>query len=940
MEKKRTAMILPHTHWDREWRFPIWQNRWLLVRFMDEMLDILEHDKEYRCFLMDGQIIPVLDYLEIRPENKKRVLKQTKAGRLLIGPWYTLPDLYPLDGECLLRNLLKGLRLSAEFGSSTKVAYHAFGWGQTAQFPQIYSQLGFNLLIAAKKVSEERAPQSEFIWQAPDGSELLTTRLGKEFRANGFFFIHIPVLYNVMYESDAFRFKWGSNAGQLIHWADEKMCGQDYFRADREQGYYPERIVPCVEEAWDNMKASACPDIRLIMYGTDFSTPNHRITKIVNDANQAFDDLELKMVRPDEYADVLHKNLDKSQLRKLSGELRDGPSAACSGNALATRIPVKQLNKKVENLLMRQVEPLVSMLYLYGKEYPSGFLTRAWEYLLKAHPHDSINGVTQDKTASDTMYRLNQAKEIGEVLCLNFAGELAKCIDTSAFNPEDQLLLLVNPQPRPFRGIVRVGVDTPQELCTESFVLEDAYGERLDVQKGTRVERKTAVNDFDTRPFPFYSDRHTVWVDTGEMPAGGYKVVKVVPTAKVGRDVEWWPRQQDSSGREISREPRTLENEFLKVYAESNGTLTMTDKVNGRTVRGLLEFEDTGDSGDYWAHYKPTENRLIYSAGQPAEIWMEENGDLSATLAVRIELRVPKTVDFPDRALSGCGRRSVEETVITIVSRLTLERGAKSLRVKTTVENRAENHRLRVLIPTDVMTDCAHTAGHFNVDCRAARPEHGKAGASYPEMQTLPMQRFVDVSDGQIGCAVVSNSLTEYQFMTDEHRTLALTLFRSVRTRICAEFRSTGEFPEQKGAQLLETMEFNYAIYPHAGDWQQGLVYKESDRLNTEPLSFQITASSGGTLPASASFFELKSDVLVLSCIKKAEDREGVVVRVFNPSSATAKGTLVLTPAFGAVYALNINEERLAEMPVNGRRVKITAPAGRIVTLELAHSGQ
>jgi mannosylglycerate hydrolase len=817
------------------------------------------------------------------------------------------------------------------------VAYHAFGWGQTAQFPQIYSQLGFTLLIAAKKVSAERAPQNEFIWQAPDGSEILTTRLGKQFRANGFFYVHIPLLYGVQYESEAYRLNW-EKAGRLIHWATSGMSGQDYFRQDREPGYHPEQLVPAFTEAWENMGETACPDTRLIMYGSDFTTPNHHVTQVVNDANRAFQDLEFKMVHPDEYADVLNELLDKEQLKTLTGELRDGPSAGCSGNALATRMPLKLLNKKVENLLLRQVEPLAAMLYLLGGTYPEGFLRRAWDYLLKAHPHDSINGVTQDKTAADTMYRLNQAKEIGEVLCLEGATELARRIDLSAFNPKDQLLLLINPQSRPVRRIVRIEVDTPQEEGVAAFEIEAASGERLAVQSVSRVARKTPVNDFDARPWPFYSDRHTAFVDTGEIPAGGYKVVRVVPAARFNREADWWPRQLESSGREISREPRTLENEFLKAYVEANGTVTLTDKVSGRVMRGLLEFEDTGDTGDYWVHYKPAGNRQIYSAGQPADIWLEENGDLTATLVIRVGLRVPVTAEFAESKLQGSGRRSDTETVIPIISRLTLERGAKHLKVKTTVENRAENHRLRVLIPTGIVSDCAHSAGHFNVDCRAARPEHGQDGCSYPEMQTLPMQRFVDVSDGQSGCAVVSDSFTEYQFMTDEKRTLAFTLFRSVRNRICSEERCTGDFPEQKGGQLLETMEFTYAVFPHAGDWQQGQVCAESDFLNTQTLCFQITPASTGNLPLSSSLFGLQSDHLVLSCVKKAEDRDSVIVRIFNPSKETARGTLNVEPGFGAVYEVSINEERQHEMLSNGRMVEITAAGGKIITLELTRS--
>lgn len=934
MSEKATALVLPHTHWDREWRYPIWQNRWLLVRFMDELLEILESDGEYGCFLMDGQMVPVLDYLEIKPENRNRIKKQIEAGRLVVGPWYTLPDLYPIDGECLIRNLNKGLRLQAEFGCKSKVAYHAFGWGQTAQFPQFYKQIGFELIIAAKKVSSERAPQSEFIWAAPDGSEVLTTRLGKHFRANGFFTVHIPALYGMPLESGGYRFNW-ANGGRLVHWADPALAGQDYFRQDREQGYHPECIGPAMREAWSNMDESACADARLIMYGSDFSTPNHHLTQILRDSNDAIDEIEFRMAGPDEYAALLQRKLNKSALRRIEGELRDGPSASCTGNALATRMPLKLLNKQVENRLIRQAEPLWAMLYLLGEEWPKGFMDRAWDYLLKSHPHDSINGVTQDKTVNDTLYRLTQASEIAEVLCLEAADRLAARIDMTAFNAKDQLLLLVNPQSHPFRGVMKVVVDTPQEDCVAQIGFEDPDGTPLTVQPLSREERKSPVNDFDARPWPFYADRHTVLIDTGEIPAGGCKVVKVTAGSTFKREQEWWPAQTVNSGNEISPAPRVLENEFIKIVAEANGTLTLTDKRSGRVISGLLELEDSGDSGDYWVHYKPAENRTVYSGGQTADIWLEENGDLSATLAIRVQLPVPVTVEFSGSKLQGHGCRSENETVVTVTSRVTLTRGAKSLRVRTTVENRAENHRLRLLLPTGIQTDRLDCAGHFNVDCRAARPVHDEMGHSWPEMQTVPMQRFADVSDGTSGFAVLSNSFTEAQLMTDEHRTLALTLFRSVRNRICSEERCTGDFPDQKGGQLLQTMTFEYAVYPHSGDWSAGNVYTEADQLNAGPLCFQISKSSGGILPPSCSLFELNSEGLILSGLKKAEDGESVIVRFFNPLEKDVMGTLTVQSVFGAVYKVNINEERQAEITVTERQIDLLVKAGEIASLEL-----
>jgi mannosylglycerate hydrolase len=98
-DMKDIGYIVPHTHWDREWRYPIWQSRMLLVEFMEELLGILDSDPKYRSFVLDGQSVIIEDYLEVRPGNKDKVAKYIKEGRISIGPWYTLPDLYPIEGK-------------------------------------------------------------------------------------------------------------------------------------------------------------------------------------------------------------------------------------------------------------------------------------------------------------------------------------------------------------------------------------------------------------------------------------------------------------------------------------------------------------------------------------------------------------------------------------------------------------------------------------------------------------------------------------------------------------------------------------------------------------------------------------------------------------------------------------------------------------------------
>jgi alpha-mannosidase len=75
------------------------RTRMMLVKMMDALLDQLERDSDYASFTLDSHSILVEDYLEIRPENRERVAKLAQAGRLWIGPWYTLPEIPSIGAE-------------------------------------------------------------------------------------------------------------------------------------------------------------------------------------------------------------------------------------------------------------------------------------------------------------------------------------------------------------------------------------------------------------------------------------------------------------------------------------------------------------------------------------------------------------------------------------------------------------------------------------------------------------------------------------------------------------------------------------------------------------------------------------------------------------------------------------------------------------------------
>ncbi len=103
-----TLHLISHTHWDREWYQPFQIFRIRLVHLIDNLLAIMKNDPDYAHFMLDGQTIVLEDYLQIRPENEKYLKELIKQGRILIGPWYILPDEFLVSPEATIRNLLRG----------------------------------------------------------------------------------------------------------------------------------------------------------------------------------------------------------------------------------------------------------------------------------------------------------------------------------------------------------------------------------------------------------------------------------------------------------------------------------------------------------------------------------------------------------------------------------------------------------------------------------------------------------------------------------------------------------------------------------------------------------------------------------------------------------------------------------------------------------------
>ncbi|GAA0261263.1 mannosylglycerate hydrolase [Faecalicatena contorta] len=933
MEEKSIGYVVPHTHWDREWRYPIWENRMYLRDMVDELIETLEANPGYKSFLFDGQVAAMLDYLEICPEMEETVRNLIAEKRIVIGPWYTLPDLYPISGESMVRNLLKGKEEAEKLGGYLKIGYESFGWGQPSQLPQIYKGFDIDTVIVSKNVDKTRAPKCEFKWTGPDGTSVLATRLGEDARANFFMNAYLRVMTGKEYKSEEYEFHYGQD-GQGFHQADREQAVQDYFRLEKTEKIHSGYIKEAAAKAWNGMKDTLLPGQRVMMDGSDSTTAQSHLLELLEEINAQTEGIEFRSSSLEEYVDILKTSLNPEELGEITGEMRDGPTTSLSGNALMTRPYIKTLNKAVQNKLFGMAEPVSAVGMLLGVEYETHFLKKAVDYLLLSQPHDSINGVTQDKTVDDVMYRLAQAEELANTVYVRGLQEIVRRIDLSSFKKDDILFVVFNPTAKKRREVIEVYLDTPQDRSIWEFGIEDSRGNKREIQFKERKEAISPVVHLHARPFPYYSDRHGVYLETGDIPAGGYEVYKLVDLENFNRKTKFWAKTRKTDGLELASASDYMENAFIAVKVNADGSIMITDKRTEEVYGPLNYYESTGDVGDYWIYYPPYLNRTYTSKGAQASIYLKENGNLSATIGVDLVLMIPEYAYRPDSYVSGKSERSETLKELPITTLYTLRKDSDQVEVRVTVNNTCRDHRMSVLMETGVKTSTVSAQGHFTVDERNALPLKDDKGRYYNELTTQPMQNFVSVKDGTRGMAVVTDCLGEYELRTDHNSTMSFTLFRAVKNIICTEFRSEGYFPDQHGGQLQRKLEYHYAVGPVGTEDTVHVLAEKAEAFNIplKPVQTNVPNTGSGFLPASCSFYEVEGNVQV-SCLKKGEKDHSIVMRLYNPSGNEAKAEIVWWKEIRKAELLDLKEDVVGQLIAAGNRVPVTVPSYKIYTV-------
>jgi mannosylglycerate hydrolase len=349
-----------------------------------------------------------------------------------------------------------------------------------------------------------------------------------------------------------------------------------------------------------------------------------------------------------------------------------------------------------------------------------------------------------------------------------------------------------------------------------------------------------------------------------------------------------------------------------------------------------LELEDVGDAGDEYNYSPPLRDRRVTSADAPAaKVSLVHAGPLRAALLIELDLAVPESLS-PDRSA-----REERETALAVSLLVQLDAGSARLTCTATVDNTARDHRLRALFSTGAarVEEARADSAFGTVRRPARRPVPDRVSTEAP-VSAAPLQSFVDAGDERAGVTVYSDGMMEYEVLTDGPPRVALTLLRCVGDLSRGDLTArpgghAGPGLPTPGAQCPGRHVFRFAMEPRTAPPPEATLHAGARAFVAPP---RVVGPAGGTgiLPPRLSFLTWdRSQGAVLSACKKAEDRDSVVVRLFNPGDAGTRVAIGGWRPLARAFSVDLLERRVGELPVQGGQVAVTLAKRRIETVEL-----
>lgn len=619
--------LVNHTHWDREWYFTTMDALVLSDQLFTEVLDELEKNEDAN-FCLDGQVSIVDEYVEIHPEALARIQKLVKAGRLFVGPWYTQTDALLPDAESIIRNLVIGINDTKQtYGQPMMIGYLPDTFGFNAQMPTLLSQVGIDNFIFWRGTNFKRQMNSVYFkWRGLSGKEVIAANF-----PFGYFTAQIDV-------------------------ASKRHLDQ----------FVTKRFDPAAEfEA-----THAHNDEVLMPSGIDQMDIIKNISETIADLNRLSDNHTTISTYP-KFIDKLRQRDD---LPTYHGELRLPTYDRVHRTIGSVRHNIKMENVKLEQKILRRVEPLTVIAKANGVTIGNGLLIKLWKKLLECQAHDTLGGSVSDNVAVDIMHRFKEANEIADGIENMITKKLAEFLKL-----DDHSVLVFNTDPTDFDGVKSIDL----VASSKRIVFDNATDAYIVKSHHYPVRHHILMMTPRGREFMDEPEYYQLTFKTHvTIPALGYKVLHFHESNQVSAEMK--PIQTDELFLKLGSQKVSFEH----------GQLNYCD--GQRQITDLIRLVDSGNDGDTY-DYSPLANDVERDlAFQTAHL---ESAGVQQQLIVTGETSLPAAL---------ADRVTEDPELKPVHYQLTLNFNEQGLlTAKLDFDNQVCSHRLRLKLNGAIKTDAA-----------------------------------------------------------------------------------------------------------------------------------------------------------------------------------------------------------------------------------------
>ena len=379
------------------------------------------------------------------------------------------------------------------------------------------------------------------------------------------------------------------------------------------------------------------------------------------------------------------------------------------------------------------------------------------------------------------------------------------------------------------------------------------------------------------------------------LPAGPHPVNTTAFQRRDVVDGQMWEAEPFATAVQVSersnvavgRSPLAMENVHLRVrFAEDGSVLSVLHKASGREVltapgNRIELYDDDPVDFDAW-DIDPYTLHTRRDA-QPAEKW-----EVVTETLLRGEIAFERPL----------GEASRMRQVVR------LDAGSPRLEFHTTVDWHESHTLLKACFPLDVSAPNATYEMPFGY---AERPTHYSTSFDRARYE-VPGHRFADLSEHGFGAALLTDSKYGYSCYGGD---LRVSLLRSPKS------------PDPEAD--MGTHEFAYALMPHVGGWRDGGVLREAALFNA-PLRW--------TTAGPAEPFAIVDGGLVLETIKRAEDSDALVLRLYEPYGG--RGVARVHVDAVRAWRTNLLEDAVGEVEVEGGALVLPYRPREVITVKVS----